>query len=129
VRLLLDTHALLWAVDNPARLASTARSEITNPANSRFVSAVTIWEIAIKAGLNKLSLSLPFRQWVDRAFHQLVADLLPITLDHAGAYLHLPHHHGDPFDRMLAAQSLADSLTVVSADAVFDLYGVPRLWH
>lgn len=129
MRLLLDTHALLWAVDNPAQLSSTARSEITDPTNSRFISAATIWEIAIKAGLNKLSLSLPFRQWVDKAFYQLMADLLPITLEHASSYLNLPHRHGDPFDRMLAAQSLADSLTVVSADAAFDLYGVPRIWQ
>jgi PIN domain nuclease of toxin-antitoxin system len=92
------------------------------------LSAATIWEVAIKVGLKKLTLALPYRQWMERAVSDLGLTLLPITVEHADIQISLPGHHRDPFDRLLAAQSIAEGVPVVSIDAVFDLYGVQRIW-
>lgn len=126
--LLLDSHALLWYVDQDHLLSRPAHAAITDPANDLLVSAATIWEISIKVGLGKLSLSAPFQVWVARAMADLSANLLPITVEYAATQAALPHHHRDPFDRMLAAQSITSQLPVVSGDAILDLYGVTRIW-
>ena len=128
MRLLLDTHTVIWATDEPTRLRGTAVAAIKDPSNDRLISAATIWEIAIKVGLKKLTISLPFRQWMHQAIGDLVLSLLPITVEYVDSQLGLPYHHGDPFDRLLIAQALTDDLTIVGADGTFDLYGVKRLW-
>jgi PIN domain nuclease of toxin-antitoxin system len=128
VRLLLDGHALIWAVDSPARLGRQAASAVADPANELLLSAGTIWEVSIKVGLGKLSLSSPFRQWMLRALSDLGATLLPITVEHADAQSALPDHHRDPFDRLLVAQAQIEQALLVSADALFDRYAVSRLW-
>lgn len=87
----------------------------------------TVWEIAIKVGIKKLTLAQPYRPWNERALFDLRATVLPITVAYSDAQAGLPPHHGDPFDRMLIAQALTDALTVVSADRQFDAYGVPRI--
>ncbi len=129
MRLLLDTHTLLWAVDSPSKIGAAAYAAMGDSAHDRLVSTATLWEIAIKAGLGKLNLSLPYGQWIDKALVDFAATVLPVDVVHCETYVQLPHHHGDPFDRMLAGQSLAESLTIVSADAAFDLYGVARIWQ
>jgi PIN domain nuclease of toxin-antitoxin system len=126
--LLLDSQALIWAVDEPAKLSTASATAIQDPANELLLSAATVWEIAIKIGLKKLSLSLPFRQWMNQAIADLSLFLLPITVEYADAQSSLPHHHRDPFDRLIVAQALADTIRVVSADPAFELYGVDRLW-
>lgn len=126
--LLVDAHTLIWAVDAPARLSAAALAAIADPANDRVVSAATVWEIAIKVGLGKLTLSQPFRPWMDKALVDLRVTILPITVAYADAHAALPHHHGDPFDRMLIAQAIAEGFAVVSADRQFDAYGVSRIW-
>jgi PIN domain nuclease of toxin-antitoxin system len=93
------------------------------------LSAGTIWEIGIKVGLGKLSLSLPYRLWMDTAIADLDLELLPITVEYADVQAGLPGHHRDPFDRLLAAQALKDGLPLISADAIFDQYGVRRIWR
>lgn len=128
MRLLLDTHALIWAVEQPAKLGPAAHKVLQDPANDILVSAGTIWEIAIKAGLNKLNLSQPFRIWIDRVIADLGAVVLPITVDHAEILATLPHHHRDPFDRLLVGQALAEQIPIVSADAALDPYGMARIW-
>jgi PIN domain nuclease of toxin-antitoxin system len=128
VRLLVDAHAVLWAVDAPSRLSPQAAAALEDAANELLLSAATIWEIAIKVGLNKLSLSMPYRQWMNRAIADLGLTLLPITVEYADVQAGLPQHHGDPFDRLLAAQAHVEQIVVVSADAVFDQYGVKRIW-
>jgi PIN domain nuclease of toxin-antitoxin system len=128
MRLLLDSHAILWYVDQDHLLSRTAHAAITDPANDLLISAASIWEIAVKAGLGKLNLSLPYRDWMNKAIADLRAQLLSITVDYADRQASLPHHHRDPFDRMLAAQSLAENISLVSGDAVFDAYGVARIW-
>jgi PIN domain nuclease of toxin-antitoxin system len=88
----------------------------------------TCWEIAIKAGLGKLKLGEPSASFLKREITRNNFELLPISLDHATAVEALPLHHRDPFDRMLIAQALADSLPLVSSDPHFDLYQIKRMW-
>lgn len=126
--LLLDSHTLIWAVDDPAKLGRTAETLLLDPNNVRLLSPATYWEMAIKVALGKLPLTMPYRPWMDKAIADLRLDILPVTLDHAERVTALPFHHKDPFDRMLAAQSLADGLPLLSGDVVFDAYGVNRAW-
>ncbi len=92
-------------MDNPAKLGPNATSVLQDPTSDLLLSAGTIQEISIKAGLGKLSLSLPFRQWMDQAIHDLGANVLPITVEYADARSRLPHHHGEPFNRPLVVQA------------------------
>ena len=128
MRLLLDSHAVIWAVDDPSKLSRPAVAALEDPANELLLSAGTVWEIGIKVGLNKLSLSMPYRQWMNKAIADLGLTLLPITVEYADVQAGLPRHHGDPFDRLLAAQAQVENVSLVSADAVFDQYGVNRIW-
>jgi PIN domain nuclease of toxin-antitoxin system len=128
VRLLLDTHTLIWSIDDPSRLSAVALAVISDPAKDRVLSAATIWELSIKVGQGKLPLSLPYRPWMDKAIADLKLAMLPITVEYAERQAALPPHHKDPFDRLLIAQALVDGLPIVSADATFDAYGVTRIW-
>ncbi|QEL21083.1 type II toxin-antitoxin system VapC family toxin [Limnoglobus roseus] len=129
MRVLLDTHTLIWAQDEPTKLGPVALSILQSPANQLLVSLVTLWELSIKIAIGKLKLSPPYRPWIDKAIADLNLTILPITLDHAEQQIGLPFHHRDPFDRLLAAQALVESIPLASADAVFDAYGVTRLWN
>jgi PIN domain nuclease of toxin-antitoxin system len=128
VRLLLYSHPLIWYVDQDYLLSTKAHAEITDPNNDLWISAATVWEISIKYGLGKLTLSLPYRQWIEKAIADLSLAILPITVEYADAQSRLPYHHGDPFDRLLIAQSFTDAIPIVSADSQFDAYGVTRVW-
>jgi PIN domain nuclease of toxin-antitoxin system len=128
VNLLLDAHAFLWFVNADAQLSARAKQLIEDPANHKFVSIVTCWEIAIKAGLGKLKLGEAAATFLPRELAANLFDILPIALAHATFVETLPLHHRDPFDRMLAAQALIEKMALVSVDAAFDVYGVQRLW-
>jgi PIN domain nuclease of toxin-antitoxin system len=128
VKLLLDSHTLIWAADDPAKLTALAQALLQDPSHDRLVSAASLWEIAIKFSLGRLPLSLPYRQWMDKAIAGLGLILLPITLDHAERQASLPWHHRDPFDRLIVAQTQFEGLPVVSADAKLDIYGITRIW-
>lgn len=128
MRVLLDSHTLIWAADDPGQLSPAALAAIRDPGNDRLLSAGTLWEIAIKVGKGRLPLSLPYRPWMEKAIADLGLTLLPITLDHAERQSLLAAHHGDPFDRLLASQALVEGIPIVSADAALDAYGVSRLW-
>jgi PIN domain nuclease of toxin-antitoxin system len=93
MRLLVDSHSLIWAVDDPSRLGPAATVALQDPANELLVSAATVWEIAIKVGLGKLTLSLPYRDWVNKAITDLSLSILPVTVDYAAAQAALPWHH------------------------------------
>jgi PIN domain nuclease of toxin-antitoxin system len=123
-RLLVDTHALLWwLIDDPA-LSPTAREALADPANEPLVSAASMWEIAIKRSLGKLTGpdDLPDRI-ADEGFAWL-----PVSAAHAWQVRDLPPHHRDPFDRLLVAQALAERVPIVTADTRFDDYGVDVRW-
>jgi PIN domain nuclease of toxin-antitoxin system len=120
MNLLLDTHTLLWWLDDNPTLSAEARRAIADGANTVFVSAVSIWEIRIKQGLGKLKLPTNFRKVLDG---QPFEDL-PITTEHAHRVAKLPALHRDPFDRMLVAQAMIERLTIVSRDTDITRYRV-----
>ena len=128
MRLLLDTHSLVWSVDKPEHLSPAAFAALSDSTVKLFVSAGSIWELAIKLGLGKMSLSLPYSQWMALTISDLGATILPVSVDHANAIIHLPFYHRDPFDRLLVAQSLTENLPLVSCDANLDAYGIHRFW-
>ncbi len=128
MKLLVDAHALIWASDDPSKLSLQALTALHDPTNELFLSAGTIWEIAIKVGLGKLALSMPYRQWMSQAMADLGMTVLPITVEHAEVQANLPRHHGDPFDRLLVAQAIVERLMLVSTDPHFDSFGISRHW-
>jgi len=128
VRLLLDTHRLIWAVDRSSLLGQSTRMALEDTDHAVRLSAATLWEIAIKVGLHKLILSLSYHQWMTQAIADLGIQIAPITVAVADKQISLPYHHRDPFDWLLAAQALAENLQLVSNDSIFDLYGINRLW-
>lgn len=128
MRLLLDTHALLWFLLNDARLSGNARSLITAPANDVFVSPASYWEIAIKISLGKYTLEEDFAEFMESQIVENELTLLPITVKHAAVVATLPFHHRDPFDRLLIAQAMTEDVPLLSADPAFDLYDVTRIW-
>lgn len=128
MKLLLDTHTLLWAVDNPAQLGAQAVAELQDPTNELLLSAGSIWELAIKVGSKKLELSTPYRQWILQAISDLGLTILSISVEHANVQTELPRHHKDPFDRLLVAQALYEQIPIVSVDPQLDAYRVTRIW-
>jgi PIN domain nuclease of toxin-antitoxin system len=127
MRLLLDSHVFLWWLQGSRHLSREARRAIASPTPEAFVSAASIWEIAIKVGIGKLKWSDARGFAIDASIAASGFTELPVTARHAAAVRDLPPHHGDPFDRLLIAQALAESLRVVTADRVFERYGVPTL--
>lgn len=126
--LLLDTHTLLWWVDDAPQLSAMARKAIMEADGFVYVSLASVWESAIKVSLRKLRLALPVKQYVP---YHLAANgfiQLPIDFSHICQVETLPWHHRDPFDRLLIAQAQIQDLPLVSADARFDRYGIPRIW-
>jgi PIN domain nuclease of toxin-antitoxin system len=118
-RALLDTHSFLRFIGGNERLSRRARALIESRDNPMFVSAGSLWEVAIKHGLGKLAL--------DRPFAELIA-VLGVELAHLAEFVRLPLHHRDPFDRLIVAQARVESLPVISVDRAFDAYGVERIW-
>jgi PIN domain nuclease of toxin-antitoxin system len=119
LRLLLDTHVLLWWLANDSALSRTAADLVRDPGNVVFVSAVSHWEIWLKQSLGKLR--------VPEAFEQRLADesfeSLPLTAEQAREVARLPWHHRDPFDRMLVAQAKTENLVLLTADTAVPPYG------
>lgn len=123
--LLLDTHALIWALTAPHRLPAHAAAGIRAPENEVYVSAASTWEIAIKSALGKITADL---EAVVGAVRAAAFEELPITIAHTLRLRELPAHHRDPFDRVLVAQALVEHLTIVTHDRLIAAYAVPRLW-
>ena len=128
MRLLLDTHALLWWLDGDRRLSRRARSAMADMDNPVLVSAASAWEITTKARLGKLPGALTVAADVAGAVAGQGFSALDITILHAQRAGRLPGDHRDPFDRMLIAQAQLEDLTLVSDERVFDTYGVERVW-
>jgi PIN domain nuclease of toxin-antitoxin system len=123
MRLLLDTHILLWCLADDPTLSEEIRAEVVDSKNSVFVSAASGWEIAIKAAIGKLEApdDLP------KAIAICRFEALSMTLAHAMKAGSLPRHHDDPFDRMLVAQSILEGCTLVTRDRRMNAYGIPIL--
>jgi PIN domain nuclease of toxin-antitoxin system len=128
MRLLLDTHAFLWWVEDAPGLSRKARRAIADPENECLVSIASCWEMAIKLRLGKLRLATPFERFVPEQMAANQFRLLEIGFRHVARVALLPLHHRDPFDRLLIAQALDEELACVSADRVFERYGAVRVW-
>jgi len=123
MNLLLDTHALLWWLDDHPTLSDEAKTAIADGKNLIFISAVVVWEIRIKQALGKLEVPRNFR----RALEKQAFEMLDVKVEHAHAVADLPPHHRDPFDRMLVAQATVEGLTIVTRDLRFEKYKVPLI--
>lgn len=128
MRLLVDTHSFLWFITGSAELSEPARKWIADLENQVFVSSVSLWEIAIKTSLGKLTLTRPFADLIPEQLQLHAMEVLPIELPHLAALVTLPWPHRDPFDRLLIAQALAEGLLVISRDPDFQAYPIQVLW-
>lgn len=128
MNLLLDTHTFLWFVSGSAELSVTARNRMTDPKNQCVVSMANLWEIAIKHSLGKLIVNGEEYETVMDDVVDNHYRLMPITFPHLVEVDKLPHHHRDPFDRLLIAQAISENLTVLTRDPQFKLYPVPIIW-
>jgi PIN domain nuclease of toxin-antitoxin system len=125
---LLDTHTFLWMASEPDRLGPSARARVEEPSSELHLSIASVWEIAIKASLGRLTLQGPVDRFVREQLTATRTTLLGIDVSHAAVVAELPWHHRDPFDRLLAAQAFSGGLVILSRDAAFDAYDVERLW-
>jgi PIN domain nuclease of toxin-antitoxin system len=128
VRLLLDTHSFLWFINGSPQISTNARTLIEDTSNQPLLSAASLWEMAIKLSLGKLSLAQPFEVLIPQQMRLNGIKLLGIEIEHTAAVSKLPFHHRDPFDRLLIAQAMVEQIPIVSADTAFDTYSIKRLW-
>lgn len=128
MRLLLDTHALLWTVLGSPKLAAKARAALADPGAEIFISAVSIFEITLKHRLGKLAEASPFVEGHERMLADLSWTPLGISFDHAALAGALDVPHKDPFDRLLIAQARIERVPLVSNEALFDGFGIERIW-
>ncbi|MBM3885940.1 MAG: type II toxin-antitoxin system VapC family toxin [Gemmatimonadetes bacterium] len=128
MRLLLDTHALLWWLSGDGQLSLRARRAISDQRNEVIVSAASAWEVTAKHRLGKLPIAGPLAVDFAREVRRQGFLPLPISMEHAQVAGALPKHHRDPFDRVLVAQAREERLALVSNEALFDDYEVPRVW-
>lgn len=131
MKLLLDTHTVLWHADASPQMSPTATALLVDPTNELFLSMASIWEVAIKSGLKKLVLTGGFPGFLTKAINDYNLTVLPITFEDCVAFEQLPFpdpQHRDPFDRMIVVHARRNALSVVGVDTSFDPYGVPRLW-
>ena len=125
---LLDTHTFLWMRHTPDRLGDDARTICADVGSDLLLSLASVWEMAIKLSIGKLTLRDPLRQILLEARTTNGIATLGIKEQHLLRVQHLPLHHRDPFDRLLAAQALEEGLMLLSAETAFDAYAVPRVW-
>ncbi|MHB1308789.1 MAG: type II toxin-antitoxin system VapC family toxin [Limisphaerales bacterium] len=128
MNLLLDTHAFLWFITDDPRLSKEAQALVQAPTNRRLLSMASVWEMAIKVGLGRLTRAQPFAALIPEQLQLNQVDALAIDVAHAALVASLPFHHRDPFDRLLVAQCQVENLALVSCDTAFDAYSIRRLW-
>ena len=127
MQILLDTHTFLWFLSGDFELSQQARTLIENPKHEKYISIASFWEIAIKTGLGKLTLDVPFAELKIEATKNSF-QILPITFEDTLLLSTLPFYHRDPFDRIIISQAKGNNLTLVSRDNNFSLYNVNLLW-
>ena len=126
-RLILDTNAFLFFINNDALLSEQARLNLESE-SELLISSASLWEIAIKVSIGKLVLPEPFDNFIPAQLRQNDIDILQVELPHLAKVSTLTFHHKDPFDRIIIAQSLVEELPVATSDAAFDSYGNQRIW-
>ncbi len=125
---IIDTHTFLWFEDGSEKLPADVRNLIKDPANTAQISIASFWEIGIKASTGKLQLATSLLGLKAIAESQSI-EILPITVAAISLIQQFPFHHKDPFDRIIAATTLTTGGILLSADTIFDAYGVPRTWQ
>lgn len=130
MRLLLDSHVLLWATSDPEQLSGKAHDLIEDTGNECVVSTATCWELLLKQQAGKIHFDEPVTAWIERYARTMMLQILPITLAHVKAMVHLPlrKNHKDPFDRLLVAQAIAEGCKLVTKDRKLEDYGVEVIW-
>jgi len=128
MRVLIDTHVFIWWTSDVKKLSSRVHDLLLDPSTEAILSMVSIWEMQIKLSLGKLQFRTALSELVDNEINRNRIELLSLSLSHIYALSNLPHHHRDPFDRILIAQSMDEDLQILSIDEKFDAYGVNRLW-
>ncbi|PHM09347.1 type II toxin-antitoxin system VapC family toxin [Nostoc sp. 'Peltigera malacea cyanobiont' DB3992] len=129
MKLLLDTHVIIWSAGNPEKLSQGVRNLLIDTNNLWVVSMASIWELQIKSQLGKLNLSSSLPNFIETQQRVNNLQILPIELTHIYALEALPSHHRDPFDRILIAQAIVEKIPLLSVDAIFDVYPVQRIWE
>jgi PIN domain nuclease of toxin-antitoxin system len=128
VRLLLDTHAMYWYIEGDPQLSATAQTLIQDASNEILISPASYWEMAIKISLGKWTLNRPYEDFIDIGLNKYGFQILPILPLHTARLIGMPFRHKDPFDRLLVAQALVESIPIVSNDSALDAYGITRRW-
>ena len=128
MKLLMDTHVLLWLAGDSKNLSTKVVDLILDAQNSLFLSFASIWEIQIKSQLGKLNITKLLPELIQQQCQDNDIQLLEVKLEHIYALKDLQNHHRDPFDRLLIAQTQTENMTLVSADRVFTLYDVNLFW-
>jgi PIN domain nuclease of toxin-antitoxin system len=127
MNLLLDTHALLWLLEGEESLSDNARNAIQNPENTCFLSTVSLWEIAIKISIGKLTMKTNFDKLPEMLYENGI-ELLDINFKHYLELLNIPFYHKDPFDRLILAQAIEEKMQVISCDENFPKYEIELIW-
>ena len=128
MRILLDTHTFLWAAVDSDQLSPNASELFLDTQNNLYLSMASIWEMAIKRSLGKLTFHKPMEAYILDVLQENAIQVLPIDFRHVIRVSALPFHHRDPFDRLLISQALEDKISLLGCDTAFDAYGVKRLW-
>lgn len=128
MRLLIDTHIFIWYILDIQKLSATVRALIDDEDNKILFSTASVWEMAIKQSIGKLSFYLPFEVFIKQQLSLNDFNLLDIKINHLAVVATLPFHHRGPFDRLLIAQSLVEKIPILSVDSAFDAYPIERLW-
>ena len=128
MNLLLDTHSFLWFIMGSPRLSGKARALIEDDAHDKRLSTASLWEMAIKLSLGRLTLAKPFGVLIPQQLRVSGIEILNIEIDHLAALTTLPLHHRDPLDRLIIAQAIVEQCPIVSVDPAFEAYPVERLW-
>lgn len=129
MKLLLDTHSLIWFFSGNPMLSDTARKLMENINYKKLISLATVWEMGIKQSKGKLSLSLPLEDYINQKTELEDYEILPINLKHLAFISTLPFYHNDPFDRLLIAQSVVENIPVITKDTAFSAYDIKIIWN
>ena len=128
MKAMVDTHTFIWALLHDHRLSATAKRTLTSDTDELVFSLVSLWEIAIKIKTSKLNTIGSSVTYIRDEMNSYGMELLPIRYEHILQLEALPRHHGDPFDRLLAAQAISESLPILTGDQKFREYGVKTIW-
>ncbi|TRT61956.1 MAG: type II toxin-antitoxin system VapC family toxin [Microcystis aeruginosa Ma_QC_C_20070703_M131] len=128
MKILMDTHAFLWFIEGDNNLSDAARSLIENNQYQKRLSIASLWEMSIKASLNRLELKITFPNLIQNYVYNNGFDILSINAEHLEQLKRLPYYHKDPFDRLIIAQSLTENIPILTKDELFKRYTENLLW-